>query len=87
MFVEGYHLSFMKWSYPDIYSFDCFLKDFKSELNISNIEDNLEFLGDYRDKLREHAVTLNFGNCKLKVQGIDEAVAQFEGLEYVLERL
>lgn len=30
MFVEGYHLSSLKWSYPDIYSIDYFLEDFKS---------------------------------------------------------
>jgi len=87
MLVRKNHLSSMKWSYPDIYSIDYFLEDFKSELTASNVEDNLEFLGDYRDELREDAVTLTFGNCELKVQGIDEVGATIRGLEYVLERL
>ncbi|EDT48292.1 hypothetical protein [Streptococcus infantarius] len=87
MFVEGYHLSSMKWSYPDIYSIDYFLEDFKSELTASNVGNNLKLLGDYRDDLREDVVTLTFGNCELKVQGMDEVVATIRGLEYVLERL
>lgn len=85
MIVEGYHLSSMEWSYPNIISIDYFLEDFKSDLTRSNVEDNLKFLEDYREELREDAVTLDFGNCKLEIQGIDEADKTIRGLEYVLQ--
>lgn len=85
MWFKGYHLSSMSWSYLDIYSIDYFLIDFKDELTRSNVERNLELLENYRDEDKGDAVTLIFGNCKLDIQGIDEAVATIRGLEYALE--
>lgn len=85
MLAKGYHLSSMHWSYPEIISIDYFLEDFKSELTKNNVEDALEFLEEYREQLREDAVTLVFGNCTLEIQGIDEADNTIRGLIFILE--
>ncbi|MGJ5638414.1 hypothetical protein ACSBQ0_17280 [Bacillus altitudinis] len=85
MLSKGYHLSSMHWSYPNIISIDNFLEDFKNELTKNSVEDTLEFLEDYREKLREDTVTLVFGKCRLEIQGIDEADNTIRGLIFVLE--
>lgn len=85
MIVEGYHLSQRHWSYPNILNIAYFLEDFKSELSKNSVEDTLEFLEEYREQLREDAVTLLFGKCTLEIQGIDEADKTIRGLIFVLE--
>lgn len=85
MLKKKHHLSSMEWSYPNIISIDYFFEDFKNELTKNNVEDTLEFLEDYREKLREDAVTLVFGNCTLEIKGIDEADKTIRGLIFVLE--
>ncbi|MCR6098305.1 hypothetical protein HXA31_17110 [Salipaludibacillus agaradhaerens] len=87
MLRKNHSLSRAEWSYPDIYSIDYFLEDFKHELTYDNVNDNLELLKDYRNKLKSDTITLTFGNCKLEVQGIDEATATIRGLEYVLNEM
>lgn len=86
MLSKNYHLSTMEWSYNDITSIDYFLADFKNELTKDNVTDNLKLLADYRDRLTQEELILVFGNCKLKVKGIDEVVATIRGLEYVYEK-
>ncbi|EAE0271721.1 hypothetical protein H0J01_001024 [Listeria monocytogenes] len=87
MLRKKHFLSRAEWSYPDILSIDFFLEDFKHELTYDNVNDNLEFLKDYRNKSKSDTVTLTFGNCKLEVQGIDEATATIRGLEYALNEM
>lgn len=87
MIRKGHHLSSMEWSYPNIMSIDYFLEDFKNELTCNNVNHNLEFLKDYRDKLKQDAVILTFGKCKLVIQGIDEAVGTIRGLENELNKI
>ncbi|MCG7335394.1 hypothetical protein MHZ95_08895 [Sporosarcina sp. ACRSM] len=87
MIRKGHHLSSLEWSYPNIMSIDYFLEDFKSELTCNNVNHNLVLLKDYRNKLRQDVVILTFGNCKLEIQGIDEAVGTIRGLENVLNKI
>lgn len=87
MSYTGYHLSSRYWSYPAIVSIDHFLEDFSSELTEENINEKLETLKSYRDRLNDEEIILNFGNCELAVKGIDEVVNTINGLEYALDQL
>ncbi|MEK3936936.1 MULTISPECIES: hypothetical protein [Sporosarcina] len=87
MSFAGYHLGSAKWSYPAIVSIGHFLEDFSSELTIENLNENLETLKSYRDRLGDDKITLIFKNCELAVKGIDEVVNTIYGLEYALDQL